>query len=148
MHTDRDALAAARPDGMDEGEWALRLELAACYRLFDHLGWAEAIFNHITVRVPSPDPQTPHYLINPFGLHYSEVTASNLIKIDVSGEENSALMDVLCHGERNDVTLLGPAADDGYLAVECHPPLEDQGSSYLSRNIAIRPIDGTPGKLR
>jgi ribulose-5-phosphate 4-epimerase/fuculose-1-phosphate aldolase len=90
MHTDRDALAAARPDGMDAGEWALRLELAACYRLFDHLGWAEAIFNHITVRVPSPDPQTPHYLINPFGLHYSEVTATNLVKIDVEGTAISA----------------------------------------------------------
>jgi len=90
MHTDRDALAAARPDGMDEVEWGLRLELAACYRLFDHLGWAEAIFNHITVRVPGPDPRLPHYLINPFGLHYSEVTATNLVKIDVDGKAISA----------------------------------------------------------
>ena len=86
MHHDRDARAASRPDGIDEAEWALRLELAACYRLFDHLGWTEAIFNHITVRVPQPVGATPHYLINPFGLHYSEVTASNLIKIDVDGK--------------------------------------------------------------
>ena len=85
MHHDRDAVAASRPEGIGEDEWALRLELAACYRLFDHLGWTEAIFNHITVRVPQPAGTSARYLINPFGLHYSEVTASNLIEIDVDG---------------------------------------------------------------
>jgi ribulose-5-phosphate 4-epimerase/fuculose-1-phosphate aldolase len=67
-------------------ETAARRELAACYRLFDHLGWTEGIFNHITLRVPHADASRPHYLINPFGLHYSEVTAQNLVKIDVDGE--------------------------------------------------------------
>jgi hypothetical protein len=61
-----------RPDEIDETEWALRLELAACYRVFHHLGWTESIFNHITLRIPGPEH---HYLINPFGLLYSEVTA-------------------------------------------------------------------------
>jgi ribulose-5-phosphate 4-epimerase/fuculose-1-phosphate aldolase len=60
----------------------LRVQLAACYRIFALLGWTEMIYNHITVRVPGP--QT-HFLINPFGLHYSEVTASNLLKIDLAG---------------------------------------------------------------
>lgn len=64
-----------------------RRELAACYVLFDRLGWAEGIFNHITVRVPSPAGAGPHYLINPFGLHYAEVTADNLVKIDVDGRD-------------------------------------------------------------
>jgi ribulose-5-phosphate 4-epimerase/fuculose-1-phosphate aldolase len=63
-------------------EWALRVALAGCYRLFDHLGWTEMIYNHITVRVPGPEH---HFLINPFGLHYSEVTASNLVKIGLDG---------------------------------------------------------------
>jgi ribulose-5-phosphate 4-epimerase/fuculose-1-phosphate aldolase len=63
-------------------ERALRLELAACYRIFAMLGWTELIYNHITVRVPGPER---HFLINPFGLHYSEVTASNLVKIDLQG---------------------------------------------------------------
>jgi ribulose-5-phosphate 4-epimerase/fuculose-1-phosphate aldolase len=67
-------------------EPAARRELAACYRLFDHLGWTEGIFNHITLRVGDDDTPRPHYLINPFGLHYSEVTAHNLVKIDVDGE--------------------------------------------------------------
>ena len=63
-------------------EWDTRVELAACYRIFDYLGWTELIYNHITLRVPGPEK---HFLINPFGLHYSEVTASNLVKIDLDG---------------------------------------------------------------
>jgi len=67
--------------GIGAEEWALRVQLAACYRIFDLLGWTEYIFNHITLRVPGPEK---HFLINPFGLWYSEVTASNLVKIDYS----------------------------------------------------------------
>jgi ribulose-5-phosphate 4-epimerase/fuculose-1-phosphate aldolase len=63
-------------------EWKLRVDLAACYRIFDHLGWIEMIFNHITVRLPGPER---HFLINPYGLTYREVTASNLVKIDIEG---------------------------------------------------------------
>jgi ribulose-5-phosphate 4-epimerase/fuculose-1-phosphate aldolase len=63
-------------------EWDARVQLAAAYRIFHLLGWTELIYNHISLRVPGP--QT-HFLINPFGLHYSEVTASNLVKIDLQG---------------------------------------------------------------
>lgn len=65
-----------------DAERAARVELAAAYRIFDHLGWTELIFNHITLRVPGPEKI---FLINPFGLHYREVTASNLVAIDVDG---------------------------------------------------------------
>lgn len=68
-------------------EMSSRRELAACYRLFDFMGWTETIFNHITLRVPGDDGNRPLYLINPFGLHYSEVTASNLVKIDFAGND-------------------------------------------------------------
>jgi ribulose-5-phosphate 4-epimerase/fuculose-1-phosphate aldolase len=71
-------------------EWKARIELAACYRVFAMLGWTEMIYNHITVRVPGSVSGTEkHFLINPFGLHYSEVTASNLIKIDLQGNKLS-----------------------------------------------------------
>ena len=63
-------------------EAELRVQLAACYRVFHLLGWTELIYNHITVRIPGPER---HFLINPFGLHYSEVQASNLVKIDLEG---------------------------------------------------------------
>ena len=72
----------ARPAHISADEWAARVQLAACYRIFDYLGWTELIYNHITLRLPGPGK---HFLINPFGLHYSEVRASNLVKIDVHG---------------------------------------------------------------
>jgi ribulose-5-phosphate 4-epimerase/fuculose-1-phosphate aldolase len=75
-------IEAARPAQFSREEWEIRQNLAACYRIFDHLGWTEMIYNHITVRVPGPEK---HFLINPFGLHYREVTASNLVKIDIDG---------------------------------------------------------------
>lgn len=68
---------------MTPAEWEARQQLAACYRIFDHMGWSELIYNHITLRVPGEDEA---FLINPFGLLYSEVKASNLVKIDVEGQ--------------------------------------------------------------
>lgn len=68
--------------GLSAEEWDARVQLAAAYRIFHLLGWTELIYNHISLRVPGQDTQ---FLINPFGLHYSEVTASNLVKIDLLG---------------------------------------------------------------
>ncbi|MCA0202046.1 MAG: class II aldolase/adducin family protein [Proteobacteria bacterium] len=76
------AATAANISAPPQTETELRRDLAACYRIFDHLGWVELIYNHITVKVPGPDR---HFLINPFGLMYREVTASNLVKIDLEG---------------------------------------------------------------
>ena len=74
--------------GMHPDEWQARVQLAACYRVFDMLGWTEMIYNHITIRLPeSVSGKEKQFLINPFGLHYSEVTASNLLKIDVKGNK-------------------------------------------------------------
>ena len=76
------AAPAARKLPMGKAERAARLLLAACYRIFNHLGWVEMIFNHITLRVPGPEKL---FLINPFGLHYGEITASSLLLIDIEG---------------------------------------------------------------
>ena len=67
---------------MAQTEQELRVQLAACYRIFDYMGWTELIYNHITVKLPGDEH---HFLINPYGLHYSEVTASNLVKVDIEG---------------------------------------------------------------
>ena len=71
------------PAGMSDAEWALRVELAAAYRLVEHFGWTELIYAHLTARVPGDEN---HFLINRWGLNYEEVTASNLVKIDVDGK--------------------------------------------------------------
>ena len=64
-------------------EWALRVQLAAAYRIIDHLGWSELIWTHTTVRVPGPEH---HFLINPYGKLFGEICASNLVKIDMDGK--------------------------------------------------------------
>ena len=74
--------AFIRPQRYSDAEWQARVQLAACYRIFAHLGWSELIYNHISLRVPDEEG---HFLINPFGLHYTEVTASNLVKVDGQG---------------------------------------------------------------
>jgi ribulose-5-phosphate 4-epimerase/fuculose-1-phosphate aldolase len=75
-------LKPSNPLGVSAEEWHARQQLAGCYRLFEHFGWHELIYNHITVRVPG---EAKHYLINPFGLRYDEITASNLLKADIHG---------------------------------------------------------------
>jgi len=69
------------PD-ISDAEWDLRVRLAAAYRLVEHFGWTELIYGHLTARVPG----TNHFLINRWGLNFDEVTASNLVKIDVDGK--------------------------------------------------------------
>jgi ribulose-5-phosphate 4-epimerase/fuculose-1-phosphate aldolase len=66
-----------------EAEWSLRTQLAAAYRIAHHLGWGELIYTHISARVPGPQH---HFLINPYGLRFDEVTASSLVKINAEGE--------------------------------------------------------------
>jgi ribulose-5-phosphate 4-epimerase/fuculose-1-phosphate aldolase len=73
---------AARALPVTDAERAARVQLAAAYRIFHRLGWTEMIFNHITRRVAGPEKLL---LINPFGLHYSEITASSLTLIDLEG---------------------------------------------------------------
>jgi ribulose-5-phosphate 4-epimerase/fuculose-1-phosphate aldolase len=62
-------------------EWKLRVDLAACYRLVAMYGWSDLVFTHISVRIPSPDH---HFLINPYGLMFDEITASSLVKVDLA----------------------------------------------------------------
>ena len=66
-------------DKVSPQEWALRVQLAACYRLVAHYGWSDLVFTHISARVPGPEH---HFLINPYGLMFDEITASSLVKVD------------------------------------------------------------------
>ena len=63
-------------------EWAVRVDLAACYRLVARYGWEDLVFTHITARVPGAADQ---FLINPYGMFFDEITASSLVKIDLQG---------------------------------------------------------------
>ena len=77
-----DTVAAQPANGIDPAEWEVRVDLAACYRLVDLYGMTDLHLNHISARVPGTEE---HFLINPFGMMYEEITASSLIKVDVEG---------------------------------------------------------------
>jgi len=93
-----------------DAERRLRVQLADCYHLVDYLGWTEMIFNHISARLPG---EAGHYLVNPFGLNYNEVTPENLLKVDLDGhlvepseyEPNPAgfALHSAIHGARDDL---------------------------------------------
>lgn len=69
---------------VSEAEWDQRVALAACYRLVAQFGWDDLIFTHISARVPGPEH---HFLINSYGMMFEEITASNLLKIDLEGRK-------------------------------------------------------------
>jgi len=71
-------------DKVSPEEWAVRVDLAASYRLVAHFGWEDLVFTHITARVPGSDDQ---FLINPYGLFFDEITASSLVKVDLAGNK-------------------------------------------------------------
>jgi ribulose-5-phosphate 4-epimerase/fuculose-1-phosphate aldolase len=120
---------------VSEDEWQARVDLAAAYRLVAHYGWDDLIFTHISARVPGPEH---HFLINPYGLLFTEMTASNLVKVDLDGAiveptpyfVNPAGFTIhsAVHGAREDAkcvlhlhTVAGVAVscqEDGLLALE------------------------------
>ena len=69
-------------DQVSPEEWAVRVDLAACYRLLVRFGWEDLVFTHISARVPGAHDQ---FLINPYGLFFDEITASSLVKIGLDG---------------------------------------------------------------
>jgi len=130
-------VALATRSNLSRTEWDLRVQLAAAYRIADYLGWSELIYTHISARVPGRDH---HFLINPYGLRFDEVTASNLVKIDLEGnpvepqvhKANKAgfIIHSAIHGARPDAgcvwhmhTLAGMAVsaqDEGLLPVHMY----------------------------
>jgi ribulose-5-phosphate 4-epimerase/fuculose-1-phosphate aldolase len=72
------------PNALKEQEKQARIELAAAYRLVHHFGWSDLVSTHISMRVPGPND---HFLINPYGFLFSEITASSLVKVDFAGKK-------------------------------------------------------------
>ncbi|HET9355417.1 MAG TPA: class II aldolase/adducin family protein, partial [Sphingomicrobium sp.] len=67
---------------VSDEEWAIRVDLAAAYRLVAFYGWDDLIFTHLSARIPGPEH---HFLLNPYNLMFEEVTASSLVKVDTNG---------------------------------------------------------------
>jgi ribulose-5-phosphate 4-epimerase/fuculose-1-phosphate aldolase len=142
-------------------EKEIRIQLAACYRVFDYMGWSELIYNHITARVPGPDE---HFLINPYGLNYSEVTASNLVKVDIDGtiidetryKPNPAgmLIHSTIHEHRPDVACISHIHSNDGMTVACQEEglrADNFYSVLLHKQVAYHDFEGitvTPDEKR
>jgi ribulose-5-phosphate 4-epimerase/fuculose-1-phosphate aldolase len=137
---------------MNQAEKDIRIQLAACYRIFDYMGWSEMIFNHITVKVPGSDD---HFLINPYGLHYKEVTASNLVKVDINGEIVEAsdypvnpagmLIHSAIHGARGDAHCIGHIHSTAGMTVACQQDglrIDNFYSVLLHNQVAYHDFQG------
>ena len=137
---------------MTATETELREQLAACYRIFDHMGWSEMIYNHITVKIPGDDEQ---FLINPYGLHYSEVKASNLVKVDIQGNKfddspyavNPAglVIHTAIHAARPDIHCIAHTHTTEGMAVACSQEglrTDNFYSALLNNRIAYHDFEG------
>jgi len=137
---------------MTETEQQLRVQLAACYRIFDYMGWSELIYNHITVKLPGDEH---HFLINPYGLHYQEVKASNLVKVDIAGNKvddspyavNPAGMVIhtAIHAARPDIHCIAHTHTTEGMAVACSQEglrSDNFYSALLNDRIAYHDFEG------
>ena len=137
-----------------------RRDLAACYRLFDWLGWSELIFNHITLRVPTGQGGKPEYLINSFGLHYAEVRPDNLVRIDIDGNAREGgtasvnragfVIHSAIHGAREDAHCIMHVHTTAGCAVSC----KEEGlrhdnfySAMLFGDVAYHDYEGVTTQL-
>ena len=98
-------------------EWNTRVQLAAAYRLVALFGWDDLVFTHITAKVPG----TPHFLINPYGMMFEEITASSLVKIDIGGNK----VPPFTEGEVNPAgfvihSCIHAARDDAHCVLHTH----------------------------
>ena len=133
-------------------EWAVRVDLAAAYRLVAHFRWDDLVFTHITARVPGPEH---HFLINPYGMLFDEITASSLVKIDAQGNKVAAspwpinpagfIIHSAIHTARQDVQcVLHTHAING-VAVSAQKngvlPLSQQ-SIFVLQNLAYHDYEG------
>lgn len=143
-----------KPDHISDAEWAIRLDLAAAYRLVDHYDMTQLVYNHITAKLPGPEK---HFLINEYGLMYDEITASNLVKVDLDGtivdgtansrEINPAgyVIHSCIHRARDDVKCVLHTHSRAGVAVSCLKegliPMEQTGLIFEDR-VAYHDYEG------
>lgn len=118
-------------------EWDLRVELAACYRMIAHLGWDDLVFTHISGRVPGEDG---HFLLNPYGLMFEEVTASSLVKLDIDGNKvMPSSYDIIPAGYTIH-SAVHAARADAHCVIHLHTP---EGVAVSCQKGGLRPISQT-----
>ncbi len=108
-------------------EWAIRVDLAAAYRLVAYYGWDDLIFTHLSARVPGPEH---HFLMNPYNLMFEEVTASSLVKIDVHGRAVDPTPFVTNPAGFTIHSAIHMARDDAHAVMHLHTPFGQAVSAH------------------
>ena len=121
-------------DAASPSEADIRRDLAAVYRLTALQGWDDLIFTHISARVPGPDH---HFLINPFGLRFDEITASNLVKIDIEGNPVGATEHTVNPAGFVIHSALHMARDDAQCVIHLHT---DDGVAVAAQEDGLLPL--------
>ncbi len=129
-------------DRVTPEEWAIRVDLAAAYRLVAHYGWDDLIFTHLSARVPGPEH---HFLINPYNLMFDEITASSLVKIDVEGRPVMPTDYVTNAAGFTIHSALHMARDDAHAVMHLHTPA---GQAVSAQAEGLMPLTQTAMLIR
>src|SRR6516162_6285705 len=121
-------------DQVSKDEWEVRVNLAAAYRLVAHYGWDDLVFTHISARVPGPEH---HFLINPYGMMFDEITAGSLVKVDLAGR---TVMDTPYHVNPAGFTIhsaVHAAREDAMCVMHTH---SNEGVAVSAQKEGLLPL--------
>ena len=127
---------------VSEAEWKVRVDLAAAYRLVAHYGWDDLIFTHLSARVPGPEH---HFLLNPYNLMFEEVTASSLVKVDMSGMPVEPTPFITNPAGFTIHSALHMAREDAHAVMHLHTP---HGQAVSAHSEGLLPLTQTAMLVR
>jgi ribulose-5-phosphate 4-epimerase/fuculose-1-phosphate aldolase len=128
------SLAPSVKGKVSHEEWQARVDLAALYRLVALYGWDDMIYTHISARVPGPDH---HFLINPYGLFFDEITASSLVKVDLEGAVLDETQYFINPAGFTIHSAIHAARDDAHYVMHLH---SDQGVAVAAQREGLLPL--------
>ena len=129
-------------DKVSEEEWAIRLDLAAAYRMVAYYGWDDLIFTHLSARIPGPEH---HFLLNPYNLMFEEVTASSLVKVDVNGNPVDPTPFITNPAGFTIHSAIHMARDDAHAVMHLHTPA---GQAVSAHDEGLLPLTQTAMLVR
>ncbi|MFC0632637.1 class II aldolase/adducin family protein [Brevundimonas balnearis] len=129
-----DGAAPSLKSRVSEAEWRTRVDLAALYRLVALQGWDDMIFTHISARVPGPET---HFLINPYGFYFDEITASSLVKVDLDGNVVQETTNFINPAGFTIHSAVHAAREDAHFVIHLHT---DAGVGVAAQKNGLLPI--------
>lgn len=127
---------------VSEEEWAIRVDLAAAYRMVAHYGWDDLIFTHLSARIPGPEH---HFLLNPYNLMFEEVTASSLVKVDDKGNPVEPTPFITNPAGFTIHSAIHMARDDAQAVMHLHTPA---GQAVSAHQEGLLPLTQTAMLIR